>query len=498
MREVENDLICGAPTQAPISWLVACGLVQCNEKKGETGQMRQEINQKRKIMKEKADSGLHRPYRQMQTHVIHIFPGRRVGKLLVVTAAVVMLMSAFYIASQLAKLNHQDPLLLSHPNEAAGLQELSHQPQEQKRLQNQPLQNHQPQQPAHRLGNPLRRAYTVVEFASSTAPLAAVLPVPAPWILFPESASTLPSLNAAAFADIIKRLSALDTGRFLQLPGAHFDSRNQPIPSPSFNVSDITEQALADVKYFHECVLDTKRDARFGPPWLCVKSPTVLAAEQAADATKEKNGYAKVKKNSNTPKWEHDFVQVHESLSGILHSFSSFAESHVDEGIVWWISHGEMLGWFWGAKLLPWDVDLDVQMSLSGLLALARYNQTIIDGRFLIDIAPNAVVRSPQKENVIDGRIVDIKTGYFMDITGLSRSSASGNVACKSPHYLKLEEVLPLHETVLEGVKVWRPHSAILLLKREYGAKSMIKTVYDTREHGIFSFNNGVWEKTSK
>ncbi|KAJ3194498.1 hypothetical protein HDU83_004576, partial [Entophlyctis luteolus] len=69
---------------------------------------------------------------------------------------------------------------------------------------------------------------------------------------------------------------------------------------------------------------------------------------------------------------------------------------------------------------------------MQGLLRLATHNQTKIEGRYLVDVGTSIYVRSKQEQNVIDARIVDTKTGYFIDVTGLaklvSQAKADANV----------------------------------------------------------------------
>ncbi|KAJ3061356.1 hypothetical protein HDU98_002742 [Podochytrium sp. JEL0797] len=273
--------------------------------------------------------------------------------------------------------------------------------------------------------------------------------------------------------DIQTRLSSYDTGRYKILPDSDFGTA-QPVPRdfPSFQPTRTVQEGLKDLKYFHECVRDDKRDARFGPKDLCDASLPTPAS------------------------WFHDLPAVHESLVELLSAWSTFAER---EQISWWIQHGEMLGWFWNGQLLPWDVDLDIQMSTFELIQLIRHNQTLINDRFLIDVNPNAVVRSSQGNNIIDARVIDTHTGYFMDITGLTQvyaaSGRSNKVFCKTPHGYEIGDLMPLVETILEGVKVWRPRAAMKFMKAEYGERAMLMEVYKIPGGNVvYVFEGGRWK----
>ncbi|KAI9343531.1 LicD family-domain-containing protein, partial [Obelidium mucronatum] len=176
------------------------------------------------------------------------------------------------------------------------------------------------------------------------------------------------------------------------------------------------------------------------------------------------------------------------SLTSLLKSWSQFAETN---NIAWWIAHGEMIGWFWNAQLLPWDLDLDIQVSTYQLMNLIQFNQTVIDGRFLVDVNPYLLRRGAigfngmPSQNVIDARVVDTITGHFMDITGLSRTTTARWVSCKSPHNYFLNDVLPLHETMLDGIKVWRPHAPITLMEQEYGGHVLTSDYFEWTDNDI-------------
>ena len=48
-----------------------------------------------------------------------------------------------------------------------------------------------------------------------------------------------------------------------------------------------------------------------------------------------------------------------------------------DIGVQTWITHGTLLGWWWNQRILPWDSDLDVQLTEASIAFLANfYNMT--------------------------------------------------------------------------------------------------------------------------
>ncbi|KAJ3401628.1 hypothetical protein HDU80_005853 [Chytriomyces hyalinus] len=245
--------------------------------------------------------------------------------------------------------------------------------------------------------------------------------------------------------------SAKDTGGSIQIPSSHF-SLLQDHPF----TSDMQHSALLDRKYFREAGSDQKRDFRY------------------AQLTRSSSSIISAIKSHFKP--DHDLATVQASLVQILQAWSTFT---MRNEIVWWISHGALLGWAWNGKLLPWDTDLDIQMSMQQLVELVAYNGTMLEGRFLIDVNPSLFVRGRQRNNVIDARVVDTETGYFMDITGLADLAGDEEgVTCKSPHRYSYQDISPLKETELEGVRVWRPNESMRVLNAEYGTKALTKTIY--------------------
>lgn len=132
--------------------------------------------------------------------------------------------------------------------------------------------------------------------------------------------------------------------------------------------------------------------------------------------------------------------------------------------------HGSLLGWFWNRKIMPWDSDVDVQMSMKSMDHLAKYyNMTmhhfklpgISDGRdYMLEINPHYTNDSTTDDmNVIDGRWVDTETGLFIDITTLRHNLTAqaegheGYMMCKDRHHYNFSDIFPLrgmHTGMLE------------------------------------------------
>ncbi|KAK4152743.1 hypothetical protein C8A00DRAFT_44229 [Chaetomidium leptoderma] len=179
-----------------------------------------------------------------------------------------------------------------------------------------------------------------------------------------------------------------------------------------------------------------------------------------------------------------------------------------------WLAHGTLLGWWWNGQTLPWDYDIDAQVSGATLSVLAdRHNGSLHEYRFenpttgaretrvyLLDVNPfaTAAVGRGEGQNVIDARWVDVGTGMFVDITGLVERDPErrpGVVSCKNHHVYKSGQLFPLRETEFEGVAAMVPWGFDGILVEEYGAKSMVVTEWEGHR---WDPNAGEWVKINE
>ncbi len=136
--------------------------------------------------------------------------------------------------------------------------------------------------------------------------------------------------------------------------------------------------------------------------------------------------------------------------------------------------HGTLLGWWWNRQvtcsptllrpgeyadsplsfqILPWDSDVDVQISEPSMYYLAAYyNMSVFhyrtpripDGRdYMLEINPHYKIREQSdKLNVIDARWIDTESGLFIDITSvrynLTHPDGDGMMSCKDGHAYKV------------------------------------------------------------
>lgn len=116
-------------------------------------------------------------------------------------------------------------------------------------------------------------------------------------------------------------------------------------------------------------------------------------------------------------------------LNALIRNWLKFSKAN---GFITWLAHGTMYGHLFNGKNFPWDNDYDVQMPIRHLHLLSRYfNQSLIledpregNGRFLLDVGTSITVRTKGNGyNNIDARFIDIDSGLYVDITGMSVSS---------------------------------------------------------------------------
>ena len=101
-------------------------------------------------------------------------------------------------------------------------------------------------------------------------------------------------------------------------------------------------------------------------------------------------------------------------------------------------------------QILPWDSDIDVQMTNSTVDFLAKYyNMTIHTYQkrdFMLEVNPKYTDPSYDDYlNVIDARWIDYQTGLFIDITAVRPHESKRNTLCsKDQHEEAVSEVCAL------------------------------------------------------
>ncbi|KAL8757815.1 MAG: hypothetical protein Q9199_001937 [Rusavskia elegans] len=223
-----------------------------------------------------------------------------------------------------------------------------------------------------------------------------------------------------------------------------------------------------------------------------------------------KPGHKRKKKDEGMPKYFHepgrtqlgnhydsryhhgiqDYADRKDTQMHMLRAYLTFF--HVNH-IETWLAHGTLLGWWWNGKMLPWDWDIDTQVSGSTLKYLGEHwNHTHygyvsnddppVKRTYLLDINPASIERERGNgNNIIDARWIDTRNGLYIDITGLSETHPDdqpGVWACKNYHRYHTTDLYPMRETMYEGVIAKVPYAYDRILTQEYAEKALVLTDY--------------------
>ncbi|KAI9842151.1 MAG: hypothetical protein M1837_007438 [Sclerophora amabilis] len=186
-------------------------------------------------------------------------------------------------------------------------------------------------------------------------------------------------------------------------------------------------------------------------------------------------------------------VSYEEREDTLHHMIRAYLNAFREKGLETWIAHGTLLGWWWNEKILPWDWDLDTQVSGATLAYLGEHENmtthryTSEDGQvqreYLLDVNPWVWERERgDGNNIIDARWIDLRNGLFIDITGLSETRPDafpGIWVCKNYHRYRTVDLYPLRESSYEGVPVLVPYAYEKLLTEEYKSKALVVTEYE-------------------
>ncbi|KKZ60093.1 hypothetical protein EMCG_00784 [[Emmonsia] crescens] len=186
----------------------------------------------------------------------------------------------------------------------------------------------------------------------------------------------------------------------------------------------------------------------------------------------------------------------------------TYLSTMIDIGAETWIMHGTLLGWWWNQQILPWDTDIDAQVSEGTMHFLAKYyNMTeyhfklhgVRGGRtYLLEINPHFVNRTTDDwMNVIDARWIDTSSGLFVDITSVREDFEArkkghlGALMCKDRHKYLEQDIFPLRDSYFEDMPAKIPYDYTKLLADEYGPFSLTNT--DFNNH-VFNVETKMWE----
>lgn len=158
--------------------------------------------------------------------------------------------------------------------------------------------------------------------------------------------------------------------------------------------------------------------------------------------------------------------------------------------------------------MLPWDWDIDTQVSGPTLIYLGKqFNGSIYDysssdsdpdqhpvveRKYLLDVNPAIVERDRGNgDNTIDARWIDIRNGLYIDVTGLWETQPveqPGVWSCKNYHHYRITDLYPMRESMYEGVTAKVPYAYDRILAEEYQENALVGTEYEGYVYFISSF----------
>ncbi|KAK4075144.1 uncharacterized protein Triagg1_4808 [Trichoderma aggressivum f. europaeum] len=181
-------------------------------------------------------------------------------------------------------------------------------------------------------------------------------------------------------------------------------------------------------------------------------------------------------------KGEISYEEHRDVLRQLIRSYLMTLHEH---GVETWLAHGTLLGWWWNGQIMPWDYDLDVQVSNNTMTWLGEnMNRTEhthtfndVSKTYLLDVNPHHVdLTRGDGMNIIDARWIDTSNGMFIDITAVRERDADmpGTWSCKNRHRYGSQDLWPMRTTEFEGVKARIPYNFEDILRGEYGDKSLV------------------------
>lgn len=187
----------------------------------------------------------------------------------------------------------------------------------------------------------------------------------------------------------------------------------------------------------------------------------------------------------------------------------AYLTTMADLGAETWIMHGTLIGWWWNRKVMPWDSDIDVQVTLETMqflrsyynLAIFHFESDLLDGDgrdYMLEINPTFDEDNQFDHlNRIDARWIDTETGIFIDMTAVRPNESAralgveGALRCKDKHHYLEEDLFPLRDSIFEGTPCKVPYEYSWLLEEEYGRDVLTRSEVEGHK---WNATSGEWE----
>ncbi|KAI4286340.1 MAG: hypothetical protein L6R35_004405 [Caloplaca aegaea] len=198
--------------------------------------------------------------------------------------------------------------------------------------------------------------------------------------------------------------------------------------------------------------------------------------------------------NHYDSRYHHGIQEYADRKDTQLHMVRAYVTFCNENRLETWLAHGTLLGWWWNGKMLPWDWDIDTQVSGSTLAYMAKHHNYThydyvskddppVERTYLLDVNPASIERERGNgNNIIDARWIDTRNGLYIDITGLSETHPDdqpGVWSCKNYHRYHTADLYPMRETMYEGIIAKVPYAYDRILTQEYEENALVLADYE-------------------
>ena len=177
----------------------------------------------------------------------------------------------------------------------------------------------------------------------------------------------------------------------------------------------------------------------------------------------------------------HDKTTREDRRADLRDLVRSYLSTFEDQGVETWLAHGTLLGWWWDARIIPWQDYVDMQVSGEGMDWLAeKLNHTQYSFNYTNAEGGESATRTyvlhvnPYRDDV-GARWIDIDSGLYVDITEVrQRDRKEPKVwSSRTNQRYNGEELWPMRLSQFEGVKARIPYKYKEILVEEYGLSGL-------------------------